>query len=144
MIQIQNSSLCTLVPSRSIITARIVGEEDADDLTREVVDFVRRHLGADYPWPGNVRELEQCVRNVLVRGHYLPAEFSRGDDIATLLRSGGLTADALLRHYCTHVYAQAGSYEEAGRRLGLDRRTVKARLDPELLERLRPGFESEG
>jgi hypothetical protein len=128
----------------SIITARIVGEEDADDLTREVVDFVRRHLGADYPWPGNVRELEQCVRNVLVRGHYLPAEFSRGDDIATLLRSGGLTADALLRHYCTHVYAQAGSYEEAGRRLGLDRRTVKARLDPELLERLRPGFESEG
>jgi hypothetical protein len=121
----------------SIITARIVGEEDAEDLTREVVDFVRRHLGADYPWPGNVRELEQCVRNVLVRGHYHPAEFPRGDDVAALLRSGELSADALLRRYCTEVYARTGSYEEAGRRLGLDRRTVKAKLDPELLERLR-------
>jgi hypothetical protein len=121
----------------SRITGRIVGAEDAEDLTREVVDFVRRHLGADYPWPGNVRELEQCVRNVLVRGHYRPVEFSRGDDLAALLRSGALTADELLRHHCTHVYAQTGSYEEAGRRLGLDRRTVKAKLDPELLERLR-------
>jgi hypothetical protein len=121
----------------SVITARIVGEEDAEELTGEVVDFVHRHLGRDYPWPGNVRELEQCVRNVLVRGHYSPAELSRGDDVAELLRSGGLTADALLRHHCTHVYAQTGSFEEAGRRLGLDRRTVKAKLDPELLERLR-------
>jgi transcriptional regulator with AAA-type ATPase domain len=126
----------------SIITRRIVGEEDAEDLTREVVDFVRTHLGADYAWPGNVRELEQCVRNVLVRGHYSPAEFHRagaGRDLAALLASGSLTADELLRRYCTHVYAQSGSYEEAGRRLGLDRRTVRARLDAELLERLRAG-----
>ncbi len=123
----------------SIITRRIVGEEDAAELTAEVVDFVRRHLGDAYPWPGNVRELEQCVRNVLVRGHYEPAGLERGDeDLAGLLRSGSLSADDLLRRYCTHVYAKTGSYEEAGRRLGLDRRTVKAKLDPELLARLRP------
>jgi hypothetical protein len=126
----------------SIITRRIVGEEDAEDLTREVVDFVHSRLGADYAWPGNVRELEQCVRNVLVRGHYSPAEFHRagaGEDLAALLATGSLTADGLLRRYCTHVYAQTGSYEEAGRRLGLDRRTVRAKLDAELLERLRAG-----
>ena len=56
---------------------------------------------------------------------------------SALLERGELTADELLRHYCTRIYALTGSYEESARRLGLDRRTVKAKLDPELLERLR-------
>ena len=47
--------------------------------------------------------------------------------------SGELTADEVLKRYCPIVYAQAGSYEEAARRLELDRRTVKSRVDPELL-----------
>ena len=42
-----------------------------------------------------------------------------------------------MRRYCTLVYARSGSYEEAARRLGLDRRTVKARIDETLLERLK-------
>ena len=124
----------------SIITRRIVGEEEAPALAREVEAFVLRHLRPGYPWPGNVRELEQCVRNVLVRGHYSPADFHQshgGQELAALLEEGLLSADELLRRYCTHVYAATGSYEEAGRRLGLDRRTVKAKLDPELLERIR-------
>ncbi len=122
----------------SILTRRIVGEDEAEALTREVVAFVESQLVADYAWPGNVRELEQCVRNVLVRGHYRPAERrAHGEDLAALLASGSLTADELLRRYCTEVYARTGSYEEAGRRLGLDRRTVRSRIDPELLERLR-------
>jgi hypothetical protein len=37
----------------------------------------------------------------------------------------------------TLVYSRTGSYEETARRLGLDRRTVKAKVDPELLGRLR-------
>ncbi len=126
----------------SLLARRIVGEEDADELTSEVVDFVREHLGHGYPWPGNVRELEQCVRNVLIRGSYTPAPLPRrapeGELVEQVL-AGSLDAEELLRRYCTHVYAQTGSYEEAGRRLGLDRRTVKARLDPALLERLRGG-----
>ncbi len=122
----------------SLLARRIVGEEDAQALTREVVAFVDSHLGRDYPWPGNVRELEQCVRNVLIRGHYTPADLAAdaADELPALLRGGALSADELLRRYCTHVYALVGSYEEAGRRLGLDRRTVKAKLDPELLARL--------
>ena len=124
----------------SVLARRIVGEPDAEALTREVVAFTARELGPEYPWPGNVRELEQCVRNVLIRGHYRPPEIRRpsgGDELAELLRSGSLSAEELLRRYCTQIYAQTGSYEAAARRLGLDRRTVKARVDPELLDRLR-------
>jgi transcriptional regulator with AAA-type ATPase domain len=123
-----------------ILARRIVGEADAPDLTREVVDFVTRHLARDYVWPGNVRELEQCVRNVLVRGHYRPSVLHRpgaAEDLADALRRGELSAEELLRRYCTWVYAELGSYEATARRLGLDRRTVKSRIDPELLERLR-------
>jgi hypothetical protein len=34
------------------------------------------------------------------------------------------------------VYAQTGNYQECARRLQLDRRTVKSRVDATLLERL--------
>ena len=124
----------------SVLARRIVGEPDAEALTREVVAFAAQELGHEYPWPGNVRELEQCVRNVLIRGHYRPPEIplpTGTDELAELVRTGSLSADELLRRYCTQVYAQTGSYQAAARRLGLDRRTVKAKVDPELLERLR-------
>jgi DNA-directed RNA polymerase specialized sigma24 family protein len=52
---------------------------------------------------------------------------------------GTLDADELLRRYTTLVYHLAGSYEEASRRLGIDRRTVKARVDPALLAMFRNG-----
>jgi len=42
-----------------------------------------------------------------------------------------------LRRYVTVVYSRTGSYEETARRLGLDRRTVKAKVDAALLGRLR-------
>ncbi len=43
----------------------------------------------------------------------------------------------MLSRYCTLVYADVGSYQEVARRLGIDRRTVKSRIDAELLLRLR-------
>jgi len=51
--------------------------------------------------------------------------------------NGTLTADELLRRYCTWVYAQTGSYEATARRLQLDRRTVKSKIDPALLQHCR-------
>jgi transcriptional regulator with PAS, ATPase and Fis domain len=93
----------------SILSRRIVGEEDADALAREVMNFVTRHLRRDYLWPGNVRELEQCVRNVMIRGEYHPAHMTRAgrsspdDDLADLIRNGSLSAEELLSRYCTHV-----------------------------------------
>ena len=45
--------------------------------------------------------------------------------------------DRHLSRYCTLVYARTGSYEASARRLGLDRRTVKAKIDPAWLEKFR-------
>ncbi|MEM9177644.1 MAG: sigma 54-interacting transcriptional regulator [Myxococcota bacterium] len=127
-----------------VIAVRIAGsEEEGEGLAKEVRAFVRSGLPADYAWPGNVRELEQCVRSVLVQGSYspprtavLPASLAAAGIAPTLL-AGEASAEALLRDYTTRVYAKLGSYEAAARVLGLDRRTVKAKLDPELLEELR-------
>lgn len=124
-----------------VLARRQVGEELAPEVAKEVVEWIDRRLGRDYSWPGNVRELAQCVSNVLIRREYLPAARTAGDDprraLAEEILAAGLTADEVLGRYCTLVYAETGSYQEAAGRLGLDRRTVKARVDPELLARLR-------
>jgi len=107
-----------------------------------VLEALRRDVPPGYPWPGNVRELAQCVHNVLIRREYRPVTpGSTGirDRLAGEILAADLSAEEVLRRYCTLVYARTGSYEEAGRRLGLDRRTVKARVDPELLAELREG-----
>jgi transcriptional regulator with AAA-type ATPase domain len=116
-----------------VLARRLVGAEEALRLTDEVVGFAERELGVGYRWPGNVRELEQCVRSVLVRGAYRPPEVASADpdaELSAALREGRLSADELLRRYVAAVYELTGSYEETGRRLGLDRRTVKAKLSP--------------
>ena len=59
------------------------------------------------------------------------------ETFANQARAGLLTADELLGRYVTVVYSRTGSYEETARRLGLDRRTVKAKVDALLLARLR-------
>ena len=73
------------------------------------------HYGAiaDRAWPDGVRE-----------------------NLAGAFLGGALTVDAMLRRYCTLAFAQTGSYEGAARRLGIDRRTVKEKVDPALLEQL--------
>lgn len=124
------------------IAARLAGDDEADALTDETVTWIRAELPDDYAWPGNFRELEQCVRNVLVRGRYDPDRRAPGPRTAMArfldsVEEGALTADELLSGYVTSVYASVGSFEGAARRLGLDRRTVKARIDDDLLARLR-------
>jgi DNA-binding NtrC family response regulator len=125
-----------------LLAGRLVAEDDVDRVAADVERWIARRLGQDYPWPGNVRELEQCVRNVLVRGAYRPLQLSDGpgsavERLQAELESGTLTADELMSRYCTLVYARVGEYSETARRLGLDRRTVKRRIDHGLLEELR-------
>lgn len=127
--------------AQRITDARPEGERvdssEAQGLTDEVVAWIERHLGTHYAWPGNFRELEQCVRNILIRGEYHPPQLlAGGAGSLEGLTAGQITAEQLLRRYCTHTYAQTGSYEETARRLGIDRRTVKAKVDRELLEKL--------
>ena len=109
---------------------RIAGPDEAPQLCREVIAWIRENLDPGYLWPGNVRELEQCVRNILIRKSYTPAAVDmRADDNPFAgLREGTLTAEELLARYCAYVYDRCGSYEETGRRLKLDRRTVKSKV----------------
>ena len=115
--------------------------EEAEPLADEVVAWIDGHLGLDYAWPGNIRELEQCVRNVMIRREYHPAKSACGgtaaNELAVAIEAGTLSADELLKRYCTLIYAKTGSYEATAERLKLDRRTVKAKIDEEMLTRLK-------
>ena len=120
--------------------ARKVAGEEAGELAREVLAWIEGKLEKDYAWPGNYRELEQCVKNVLIRRNYRPSRSGSDDPVEELaqdVRAGRISAETLLARYVTLVYSRAGSYEETARKLGLDRRTVKAKVDAKLLARLR-------
>ena len=109
---------------------RTMGEEAALCLP-EVENWIAGNLPTNYSWPGNYRELEQCVRNVVIRGSYrplAPVPVRADDEFFSLFRTGQLSADELLSCYAADVYRLTGSYEEAARRLGLDRRTVKSKV----------------
>jgi DNA-binding NtrC family response regulator len=115
------------------ICASQAGASEEAALTEQVVAWIEKKLGRDYAWPGNFRELEQCVRNIVVHGEYHPplamsAAAKAGDDWADDARAGRLTMDQLLHHYCRTVVADAGTLEEAARRLAADRRTVRRYL----------------
>lgn len=115
--------------------ARRVAGPESEEFSAEVMRWIEQNLGAKYDWPGNYRELEQCVKNVLIRRDYRPARAPARDAAEALAEEvgrGELTAEELLGRYCAMVYARAGSYEETARRVGLDRRTVKAKVDREL------------
>ena len=130
----------------SFVARRVVGPDAQarEGLVAETLEAIQQQLGPDYPWPGNFRELEQCVRNVLIRRRYAPpsaagADFQgtsapggaipAGGDFLAAAASASLTADELLTRYTAHVHRRLGTYEAAARRLGIDRRTVKARVD---------------
>lgn len=112
------------------MTQRTVGDE-AERCLPEVEDWIGRNLPERYAWPGNYRELEQCVRNVVIRRSYRPLEPAGGgeDEWLARFRQGTMTAEELLGRYAAQVYQITGSYEEAARRMGLDRRTVKAKVE---------------
>ena len=110
---------------------RAVGEE-ADRCLPEVQTWIRAHLPSNYQWPGNYRELEQCVRNIIIRRSYQPIQQekpSETDGFLDRYRRGEMSMDEVTSHYAALVYKKAGSYEDAARKLGVDRRTVKAKVE---------------
>jgi hypothetical protein len=119
--------------------ARRVAGAEGDELATEVMAWIEANLGPQYPWPGNYRELEQCVKNVLIRRNYRPSIAATGSALEAFageVCATRLTADELLSRYVTLVYSRTRSYEAAARQLGLDRRTVKAKVDEGFLEKL--------
>ena len=128
-----------VLPGLVTYMARRVAGAEGEELATEVIAWIERNLERDYPWPGNYRELEQCVKNVLIRRDYRPSRGGKADAVSQFaddVRGGRLTADQALSRYATLVYRQTGSYEETARRLGIDRRTVKSKVDLEFLGRL--------
>ena len=107
------------------IATNIAGDAEADAITEDVLRVIGRKLGPQYPWSGNFRELEQCVRRIVIRGDYEPSMMATPQPAVL---DGRMTEDELLRWYTNLVYQQTGSYQEAARRLGIDRRTARARL----------------
>ena len=101
----------------------------------------RAARGRGYAWPRNARELARCTSNVLIRDRYEPpssaAQGAARGGIAAELASGTLTAEEALRRHYTLIYANSGSYVETARRLGLDRRSVRCRVDSPLAKMLR-------
>jgi len=112
------------------ISERVAGLEVGPRLSADVLACIERDLGPGYEWPGNVRELEQCVRNVLVRKSYRPARrVAAPAELDRALLASGLTSEALVRRYSKLHYEKLRNYVEVGRKLGLDRRTVKDHVD---------------
>ena len=122
------------------VSRRFIGDNsaDADGLTNQVVDWIEQHLGADYSWSGNIRELEQCVSSVMIRGRYVATNQNSPEpplpNWVGLAVKGDLNAEQLLQHYCDWIYRQKGSFEGAAKHLGIDRRTVKAKITRTTLE----------
>lgn len=121
------------------ISVRLLPElpGEAERLTDEVVAWIHDNLGPDYAWPGNIRELEQCVRSILIRGNYTPTgrPAANSPALAQFLRGvAGCEFDRaeLDRQYFSLVQAKHPSYREAARKLGVNWRTVKKLVDPEL------------
>ncbi|MEA2601663.1 MAG: hypothetical protein QOF89_2655 [Acidobacteriota bacterium] len=87
-----------------------------------------KHLG--------LRRVLPHLKKVACFGHFENVWRRPGDDVAEEILAGKLSAEEVLNRYCTLIYAETGSDQESARRLGLDRRTVKARVDGELLAKL--------
>jgi hypothetical protein len=120
------------------------GEEET--LTETVVAWIDRELGRDYAWRGNFRELGQCVRNIMIRGSYRPASPGRNsadglgpvEELLHQFREVSITADEMRGRYYALAYNQCGgNYQAAGRRLGVDWRVIRDRLDQTFLDKLR-------
>ena len=111
----------------TVLLQRNLGSSDQASF-EEIMSGIEDGVGYDYSWPGNIRELEQCIRNLLIHGHYLPpAAPSQGgtlDPLFDQMRAANATLDHVVSTYTTWVYTQQGTYTRAAKRLKVDRRTV--------------------
>lgn len=115
------------------LTRRLLSDGDWALFVQIALPWLEKNIDPNYGWPGNVRELEQCLRNLIIHGAYVPPQ-APNESVGTLssvyqrMEEGVLSVEELLNSYVTHVYGLVRNFEETGRRLGLDRRTVKARV----------------
>ncbi|MDM8536116.1 sigma 54-interacting transcriptional regulator [Desulfobacterales bacterium HSG17] len=107
---------------------RILGEPSRE-LVQMVEKVIFKQPGRQYLWPGNVRELEQCVRRILLKGHYegdhSPIKNDLNSHLTDAINKGNMDAQRLLSGYCFLLHQQHKTFEAVANITGLDRRTVK-------------------
>ncbi len=116
-----------------VILARRLFEDasEGDAFAEEASSWIESHLGLEYGWPGNVRELGQCLRNLLVRGSYVPATTEDKPEASPMAEPmDRRTAAEVLRQYMKNVYEREGrNLAKTARAAGVDRRTAKKYLE---------------
>jgi DNA-binding NtrC family response regulator len=125
---------CELSHLVGFLARQIAGDAEGPALAAAAQDALAR-APSGHAWPGNVRELAQHVRAVLVHGRLDETAFAAGaasvDGAPGWLReahAGRLSVDELVTCYVRHVHARVGTYDGTAQQIGLDRRTVKARV----------------
>lgn len=116
--------------------------EESSALAKEAVDWIAVQMGPNYAWPGNIRELEQCVRNVMIRKSYTPIRNhpvtscgTAQDRFARDVAAGRFTLEELIENYVSMIYAaEDRHFGRASRRLNIDWRTLKQKLNQEQVE----------
>jgi hypothetical protein len=113
------------------VAEKIIDSNEANALANEALSWICKNLGLNYDWPGNFRELEQCVRNILIKGNYVPPVIidNSVNSLENQIYNGNFTAEELIAKYCSIIYEKNGSYIETSKILNLDRRTVKNKIN---------------
>jgi DNA-binding NtrC family response regulator len=106
----------------------------SEKLIEKVKRIIDRELGPAYAWPGNVRELEQCVRSVLLRRDYkgkkreAETTSTPSQELVQGMLNQTISVTDLVSGYCRLIYEKTGTYEQAAKLTGLDRRTIKKHI----------------
>jgi hypothetical protein len=91
------------------------------------------------------------VRNVLIRKTYTPSSGIRipsldkypcdsirgADEFVRSLLAGEMTLEEVSEHYASLVYAKTGRYDLTSQKLGIDWRTVKDKVNDDLVSKFR-------
>ena len=112
---------------------RYIGEDELPEVWERVEGWLERVRRIPHGWPGNVRELQNMLRSVIL-GLAPPLEpkpvSQRGEDLPEAIAAGSASLREVEDWYVSRVLArQDGSSTAAARVLGIDRGTVRRRLE---------------
>ena len=114
--------------------ARYVPEGELPEVWERVGRWLTRAQRLPHGWPGNVRELQNALRSVILGLeppiHPTAAPTQQGNGVPPAIAEGTATLREVEDWYIARVTtAQDGSASAAARVLGIDRGTVRRRLD---------------
>ena len=77
-----------------------------------------------YSWPGNVRELRNLIERWLILGNI--SDVTAANNTAVTTTNGDVTLEAVEKQHILKILAEVGGNKtEAGRRLGISRKTLE-------------------